>query len=390
MLSKEDLFYIQILKDFIHKNKTELKEDIDFLKILEYARIQNTNGIVFYQCKDIMPKEYLSGISTLYAAEIYAYGTQISLTNQITEKFKENNIDYFVFKGPIVSSYYPVASLRTMGDSDIMVHENDLDRACQIMIDLGYKQEESDKEKAFFKNGKEVEIHTHMLYPSKNRGIEEMYLCDKCWDYVKDNTLDETFHFTYLLLHIRKHLFGIGVGIRPFLDLAVIMNKTNINFEFIDKEFEKLNLTQFKNVVLSMISKWFDVGEVTTNLTVDFFEEETKKILKNGSHGHANKENKTNKTFMMISGKENQINIKNRLRYLKEIFFPNYTSMLKMKNYKFLRNKKYLLPIAWLYRFILSLINNKAIKVLKNSFNSIFLSNKKMNAKQKSRDNWGL
>jgi len=390
MLRREDKFYIQILKDFIHGDKTTLVENIDFKIIIDYGKTQNTNGIVFYQCKDFIPKEYLASANSYYASEIYAYGIQTNLTRTITNKLKENEIDHFVIKGPVVSKYYPINALRTMGDSDIVVKEKDLAKACDIMLELGYKEENSEKEIAFFKDGKEVEIHTHLIYPSKKRSNEEIELCDRCWNYVKDNNLDETFHFMYLLLHLKKHLYGIGIGIRQFVDLALMMKNCQIDYAFIDQEFTKLNLLKFKNVTLSLISKWFDVGSQLVEISDEFYEEATLKILKNGVHGFDNQDNKLNDTFMSMSGKDNKLDGRGKGHYLSEMFFPKYEVMIKMEKYQFLKDRKYLLPIAWVYRFILSLINNKAFKQIKETLTNSFFLNSEMKKRQKERDNWGL
>ena len=194
----------------------------------------------------------------------------------------------------------------------------------------------------------------------------------------------------YLLLHIKKHLFGIGVGIRQFLDLAIIMNSTNIDFAFIEKEFEKLGLVKYMQVVLTMIYKWFNIGSELIAISDEFYENQTLEILKNGVHGKDNEENKLNSAFKRLSNKDNKLSFKNRINYIKEKVFPSYDSLLKQDKYKFIEKKKYLLPVAWFYRFILSIVNNRAINEIKELITSAFLSKKIMDKKKEARDSWGI
>jgi len=82
-MKKEELYYIQILKDHLHKNKTEYIEGLDWDELYKISSTQNTNGIVFSQCKSFIPEDYFNKFNNLFLSEIYNYGIRKNYTDEI-------------------------------------------------------------------------------------------------------------------------------------------------------------------------------------------------------------------------------------------------------------------------------------------------------------------
>jgi len=383
-------FYINVLSDFINERKTKPTENIDWEKIKEYAYNHNTNGIVFYQCRDFMPKEIYVHFNSLYMAEIYSYGKRINLTRSISDSFIKNNITYCLLKGTIVSSNYPIPALRTMGDSDFLVKQENIEKAYKLMDELGFTLEASLNERAYYKNNLEFEIHYSLNY-EKDISDSEIDFYNSAFNYINNNVLDKSYHFIFLLLHLKKHLLNAGIGFRQFMDLAVEIKKSDLDWNFIYKEIDKMNLTKFMNTCLFLTYEWFGIKNDREIVSLDksFIEEATLKILKNGVQGFSDKENNENTAFNKISdGKK--VNFFSKTKYIMELYFPSYDYFKNDVNYRFLQNKKYLLPIAWIYRFYLSIKNNNALFEIKRSIKGIFMSKKEIEKRKSNKDNWGL
>jgi len=392
-MNKEQIFYIQILKDFILGSKTQAVDDLDWLKLSEYALSQNTNGIVYNQCKDFIPSVYKQRFSSLYLAEVYNYGTRIALTREIVERFKENNIPYFIVKGPVVAEYYPIAALRTMGDSDFIVKQEYKDKACKIMEELGYTyQEMASNECIYYKNNLMFEIHHRLMYQEVLNVEEEIDFCANCWDYVKDNKLDDSFHFIFLIIHLKKHLIYDGIGIRQFIDLVCMAQKCKLNWDYINESLKSINLYEFKNTVEAFLYKWFGykLEENIIDIDDDFLDIETIKILSNGVHGSNNEDNDLNMASFSMNKKQGSNNIFSRIRYGLLRYFPSYTILKDKKSFEFIIDRPYLLPIAWLKRFYLAIKNQRALNEINKSIKGMFMSNEELSKRNDAYGKWGL
>lgn len=55
---------------------------------------------------------------------------------------EEEKIPYAFFKGYELRELYPVPELRTMGDVDVLVRDEDLERTAEVLCGLGYQKEE--------------------------------------------------------------------------------------------------------------------------------------------------------------------------------------------------------------------------------------------------------
>jgi len=391
-MSKEELFYIQTLKDFIHGNKTTVVNDLNWQDINSLAISQNTNGIVFYQCKDFIPKEYLNQFNSLYMSELYNYGMRVNYTNEIKNAFENNNIDYFLVKGLELSKYYSIPALRTMGDSDFIVKDELKEKAYSLVEGLGYSIYDGGNEKIYYKNKIEVEIHHKLLYADDANKKEEVEFFEDMFDHVQNNKLDPSYHFIFLIFHLKKHILRMGCGFRQFMDLAIIAKNEKLNWNYINDSLNKLNLLKFKNVSMSLVYKWFDYKfeDSLLDLDDDFYEQTTLNILKNGVHGWDNEENDLNLAALSLNNTKDQSSVKQKVSYLFMRYFPSYDKLRNNSTYSFVNNKPYLLPVAWLYRFYLSIKNKKAAREVFKTFKGVSISKQEANKRLNTLEKWGL
>ncbi len=390
MFSKEKNYFLQIIADYLHGDNSEMCENIDWNLILKFAKTHQLNGIVCNQCSSFLPPEEKNTLMNFSASELVNYIKRKKMYTAVKDKFSSNGIQFFAVKGKIVSEYYPIPQNRTMGDCDLLIHTNDSKKCHQLMTDLGFKEHQTPDYERFYKlNGFAFEIHDHLLYDEIANRKEEIEFCDKAWQFAKpiDNSselvLDESFHFIFLLLHLKKHIIHKGAGFRQFMDIYTFAKNANLNWDFINTNLEKLNLLKFSQVCGALTLKWFAKGESEKSVygfdipVVDdaFYEEVTEKIFGNGIFGSDDSSNENNTELQGLINKENS-NFVDKILSAIHCVFPQYNNVRFAPKYSFVNNKPWLLPVVWVYRFIL-VIFGKAGDKSKSAITSESLSQRK-------------
>lgn len=373
MMTKEQHFFIQILSDYLAGRKTAPVPDIQWNPILSYAQTQQVGGIVFYQCKDVLPEQVRPTLEKAYSASVYYYLNRIADLSALDAAFRAANIEYFTVKGVIVASYYPVPELRTMGDADIVIHSDDREKSNEIMTGLGYQGSfhGNDREWHYSKRGLEYEVHDTLAHSFVYAPTPADEFINNFWPYVKDNKMDPSFHFVFVLKHLMGHFRHSGVGFRQFMDVAVMAkNEKNLNWPWIQETLEKLGMLEFARTCFGFIKRWFGISVPCEILVPDdaFYESSTETIFTNGVFGYDNDENKKNAVVneMRSSGQSREAAMAGKaVRYI----FPSYKRLCSSEVYSYLKGRPYLLPAAYVHHFARGIKNfNNSKKTMANNF----------------------
>lgn len=342
------------------------------------AKIHEVQGIVYHQTQNI-------SLKSAYAYAIYNYQKRMVILNQVGQLFQEAQLPYFFVKGIEISQYYPHPALKTMGDSDITVHLEDKERAANLLIQGGFFEKEGDRksngEWHFYKESLLFELHHELIYGSELTGETEnddfLEYFSNCWNHVEENRLSSNFHLLYLLIHLRKHFMNKGVGIRQFIDLAVF-TKAEIDWEWIILELERLRLYSFAQKVYGLIYRWWGIKTpITGEIDESFYKRTTEMILSAGVFGSETDDGKNHRINQIRHGKT-------RFQLIKPWLFPTYEGMIKCRDYRALRGRRYLLPVFWIYRFI--------TKFRKYQGGAVYLSINKKEIEERNHifEEWGL
>lgn len=391
-MADEKSFFIQVLSDHLNKRKTALKENIDWSRVVRLSLIHQVDGILFYQCKEFIPKNEYARLEQRYYSTIYYYKNREKLLAKIDKEFSANTIPYIEIKGLKIAKYYPVPGLRTMGDTDLVVHEEDRERASDVLSKIGFvhQYEFTGKERGFSSNHINVELHHHLIYDEVVSLVEHERFFNNCWKYVKHGELNHSFHFLFLLTHIRKHMMNEGVGIRQFMDLAVeIMNDSTLNWEWITEKLKELQLLKFAYACFGMIEYWFGIKAPVEYIMRDeeFYKQATERVLKNGVFGFDDKDNRRNHMANRIrtyDGPKTWF----RIKIIIERAFPSYKFLRESDFYRFLDGRPWLLPAAWCYRFYLMAIEKTTS--VGSIVEGIMQSNEALEARDGELRQWGL
>lgn len=355
MKDAELYFFLSVLSDFIHKRKTIVKNSIEWKKIIDYARIHQVEGIIYYQCKEYLDEENVI-LREKYAHTLY-YSTNLEyVLKDIKDLFAENHISFIFFKGSEIRSLYPIPQLRTMGDIDILIHTRDLKRAAELLSSDNGLLDYDGKELQIRYKGILIELHDQLFFESATSTKQIIEYGEKCWKNIGcvNNSyhfsLSPEYHFVYMLLHIRIHILQSGIGFRQFMDLAIMLNSYKLNWEYVASEMKLFHLEHFLRVCINLCHYWFEVPipELFKEIDLDTMSAITEKMSQDGVFGFENDENKTNYIIQEINNHGKKWLFKSRLNSL---FLP-YNQMVKKRRYHYLKNMKWLLPYAWADRII--------------------------------------
>ena len=389
-MTKEQVFFLQILSDHISQRSTLPFPDIDWDTLFNIASIHQMEGIVYCQCKAFMPErpDYQRAVG----AAAYCYSNRAYSLSGVKAVFSQHKIPFFTVKGVNVAQCYPIPPLRTMGDTDLIVHKHDMEKAEKVLLNIGFTSEYefSGKEKVFSYQDMLYELHHSLVYDEIVTNPQQQQFFNNCWEYVNDGQLDHSFHFLFLIAHLRKHLMNEGVGFRMFLDIAVV-GKTDreLNWSWIEAELKQLELYRFAQTCAALIRTWFgtDLPIETPELETSFVDRTTKLVFDNGVFGFNNKENISNSTI-------NTLRSFHGPRWLGRIFiilrraFPSYKFLCSGDKYSFLIGRPFLLPAAWVYRFCLMALGKSTggSSIMKR----IMVPDKKIDSREEDLRRWGL
>lgn len=369
--------FINILSAYVNKkNKVQLSEAINWKELIHLAKIHNLEGIFFTalsNCKISLPEEFAKQADTSVFATIKNSVIQERESEAIFALLNKYKIWHLVTKGYVVKNCYADKELRTMGDTDILVQENDKQRVICLMEEYGYiVAYEKGTETALYKNGVNIEIHTNLLMENMGNGFDYGNYFDSLSKsqcrLMKDGytyELKENAHLIYLIAHLAKHFFDDGCGIRTLMDvyLYVLSKKELINFYNLRDELIKIKLWDFFNNICNITERYFgkiDHKEyravIKDNMSDNLYERVTDYIVSGGVFGfQGHDENR--KMLRQPEAINEDKDINNRFKFILYWIFPEYKKI--QKHYKWFENKpECFIVIGWLVRIVDNLLNN--------------------------------
>lgn len=389
-MTKEQLFFIQILSDHLNGRETKCNDVLDWDIIHEYALKHQVSGIVYMQAKNFMPVDIQNTFRQETMATLYQSTIRDNDFAAVTNVLSEKNIPYFIVKGPAVATLFPNPKLRSMGDIDLVVKHEDREKCHNIIVNNGYEcaSKQDDREWQYYKNNMELELHDRLVYEEavNEKGQDKFF--NDCWRYVREGQLDWNFHLLFLIFHLRKHFMNSGVGFRMFMDLAVVAEKTHIDWAMLQEKLENTGMLEFAKKCFGFIEQWFGIQvPLADNIDDIFYEEATQKIFADGLFGFDNSDN-------IGSGVINQIR-KQRfgkittVRIIAKEVFPSHKKLKYEKQYTYLNKYPVLLPIAWIQRACRGIKQSK-MKTALCQMRRTFVSREQLEKRNDMMRKWGI
>lgn len=236
-----------------------LAEKHDVSHLLAWALKQN--GLLARKDGD---KEKLI-LKAIYRCEKLKYAL-----SELSEVLEKEGIPYIPLKGSVLRSYYPEEWMRTSCDIDVLVHEEDLNRAAEAIINTLQYQTDGKRHyhdlSLFSPNGVHLELHHNIQENMEN--IDSLLL--RVWEHAyreypdgfKYRQTPEFFMFHHIA-HMSYHFVGGGCGIRPFVDLYILQNKMEFDDATVRVYCRQCGIEKFYEQVRYLSDVWFGEKEHT-------------------------------------------------------------------------------------------------------------------------------
>ena len=366
---------VNIIYAALTGKKNKISEEFDLEKGITLAKEHNIIAL-FYEgivlcgfspdipvLKSLQAELYLSVMKDVH---------QKHMIKEITKRFDDANIDYLPLKGTILKTIYPKSAMRTMGDADILIKEEQYDKISEILKTLDFSFiKETDHELVWRHPSLLLELHKRVM-TTYNKDFYKYF--DTGWSFAKKvegtnsryEFKPEDFYI-YIFVHFTKHYRISGIGIKHILDLWVYKKAYfNMNIDYIDKKLEQIGLSEFHKNVMDTLDTWFNNEESNDKTTLI-----TNVIFSSGQYGlremaiinRAIRESKETGSYK-----------KTIIKKVANTLFLPYNRMCD--EYPILKKMPALLPFMWIIRWGKILIyRQKGIKKYMEDINAVNKSN---------------
>ena len=146
-------------------------------------------------------------------------------------------VPYVILKGTSVAQYYPYPDYRMMGDIDVMTRREDLEVACEQLMEAGYSVEKSlNREVSLVKY--QIVVELHRRFATLNDPVKAKRLDDLIIENINpSHVLPDLINGLVVLEHISQHMEG-GLGLRQIIDWMMFVDKCLPDDKW--SEFQKL------------------------------------------------------------------------------------------------------------------------------------------------------
>ena len=363
---------IDILNASIHKKKVniQLYNEINWDEMLKLSVEHNVTSLVYYGLKNSNLIENIPSdiINDFKKQTFFSSSFQLKHINNISEVlrlFHKNDIETVVLKGLVVRNFYPNAEFRTMGDADIVVKKEKLDKAINLLRDLGYEEyERTNVDICFIKGSSRIELHWNLINQGRVNGGENFE--NNIWnelitvkvgdeDALSLNYEDLAVH---LFVHLIKHLADKGCGIRHFCDLVVLLEskEDEINWDSFWEKINEYKLEKSTKIVFYICTEYLGMNIKYKVDSKEYINEEYLQILLNDimNHGVFGKSNEE-ETFARAAAFNGDENEASPLKQYLKVFFPPVKRF--MENYSYAEKYKILIPVAYIHRAFRCIVN---------------------------------
>ena len=349
-MTNTEKLLIEILRAFVNDQKPVIDVEYNAEALYELARSQSITGVVSCVLHKYGREDVLAGDKRLYSAYDKTVAQLIRKdveTQMLFALLTAEKIPHITFKGMVIKDCYPIPELRTFGDVDVIIREEDRKKSHELMNAQGFKGEAMDNGAVYgYKRGKEFyELHTTM-------NSERTKLSEFMADYWSRTTLrsgltyefEKNFHFAYLISHIEKHVNCSNAGVRLYLDIALFLKKyrEELDLDKIRGILKECNLDKFYDTVLYLCYRWFGTEKLYKEaLSEELYEDFCRFTLRGGTFGSSDSGADSEVRRAITSNGEIS---KAKLIILH--IFPPYREVRRM--YPFFDGKPYLLPLSWI------------------------------------------
>jgi hypothetical protein len=288
---------------------------------------------------------------------------QILQLSKVFQSFNDTGVPVIALKGLILRNLYPNPDLRTMGDADILVHKEDLDKVRTILTQMDYiETKEPTPAHIAFVHKKYCPIEVHWtLADDRYLGAISNFE-ETVWDRAVEIKIGsasvlclctEDF-LMHLCIHMAVHMRSGGFGLRQLCDLVLFVENSmpQLDWAYFCKSIKQNGIEKFTAAIFRVCNILFnlEIPQKLKKLPVEYkyVKMLIKDIFDSGVFGMKSLDrlfgnNLLNADIIFKDSNSTKIN-----NVLKLICPP--VNMLP-EGYSYAKKYKILIPAAWIHHF---------------------------------------
>ncbi|MCR5208045.1 MAG: nucleotidyltransferase family protein [Eubacterium sp.] len=373
-MTAEKEYLVYLLSCFLGGNKPEGRKT-EWNEIYRLAEINDIEAIVASEIKKLDSAYAPEG--ELRSRFNQQLGQSIIHSERRDEAYKRLNafLDGVAFerifvKGIVLCNFYPAKELRTSGDIDVILRENDFNRL-EELNENGTLSEYGLTDFKYTPVTCSVSADGLMIELHRNADVFGSYfdtifdIAEKKSGYIRE--LDGYNHLLYVMCHLAKHLKERGAGIRMLLDIDVLIRHIeNFDESCFYSLCSEAKIESTARMILSYCNYCFntpvsDSSDIKENKDMrDLF---ASVFIDGGSFGFAASNNAT--LHLNNSSVSGEINKRARLKILLRYVFP--PACYVREYYAYSVKHKALVPLAYINRIFDAVFkrSERSVKTLK-------------------------
>lgn len=263
-MKKTPQLAVNLIKSQITDSNSIDAQSISFEGLYKFAAFHSVANIVGKAIFELSLADGCSSKDEFYAEQLKAvmnYQSQQYDLGRIHDAFENEQICYVALKGAVIKELYPEPEMRTSCDIDILVRQEDIERASKALeqnLGAQYMCRSAHDISYISDAGVHIELH-HTLCENNYIGSNVLL---KAWDYTigegYEKQFTNEFFVYYHYAHMAKHLVDGGFGIRLISDLYLINKKMSFNKQKLDELLGEGNLKTFADSATDLSLVWFE------------------------------------------------------------------------------------------------------------------------------------
>ena len=366
-MNQTEQVFLSLLRDYVCGQKLKALPNVDWQALYDLAQSHNVTGLVGRILADLPtdhrpPKALAVAFRQAMGQTLMAYEKRMVAVQVMEQTLTDAQIPYLTVKGACTAAAYPDPSLRTCGDTDIVLTPEHQREAVQTLKQRGFaKKVTHDDVVMLTLHGFEFELHTRL--ESINDGSRALlanpFAPEVAYNKSKNIwVLQPVYAVYYTVLHLLHHIKTGGAGVRMLLDTDLLLRKDPTLAPKVLELAERSGLERSFGCILALCKHWLDTPLPCSvpALDANTVEKFAAVILGGGVFGHGN--GNTGAVFLArqkaVKGDNTPFT---RLVALFRYCFPKADYMAYQ--FPYLTRRPCLLPFAYLHRFCRGLFRNR-------------------------------
>ena len=264
-----ELVKSEICNETPQLNKEELTQDV-LIQLYQLSSKHDLTHIVAAALKkqgllgaDPVSEGYLHKLkTTMFRHVTFSYTLE-----RIRALFEAEGITFVPLKGSVLSKYYPQEWMRTKSDLDVLVKEEELKLAKELLMDkLGYTVQKQNYHDIAMRSPEGVLLELHFRLLEHEDNVD--HVLERVWDYVEPIAPDR-FEYVmtneFLMFHVHAHMYYHfihgGCGLRFLVDIYLMNQAMTFNWDKLETMYRVCGLETFVGYVEQLINVCFGDGE---------------------------------------------------------------------------------------------------------------------------------